>query len=274
MLDAIWSVDGEGDRSMVFQVATQGAFRHSAIVHWMANRFPQRHQTRNWRKTACYQTGLGREMALGMEPSLTQEFWDHVYHNRRDTVSWFQIKPQISLELISVAEIEKSDAIIDVGGGASTLVDRLIQGGYTDITVLDLSAQALKYTQTRVSEEDKKKISFLVADITKFDPRGKTYQLWHDRAVFHFLSDPADRIAYVHNLVRSLSPGGYLLIGTFAIGGVEQCSGMDIVQYNLEKMQSELGPRFSVVEERSEIHITPVGTQQPFWYGLFKFAEP
>ena len=213
-------------------------------------------------------------MALGMEPSLTQEFWDHVYDNRRDTVSWFQNKPQISLELISVAEIEKSDAIIDVGGGASTLVDWLIQGGYTDITVLDLSAQALKYTQTRVSEEDKKKISFLVADITKFGPRGKTYQLWHDRAVFHFLSDPADRIAYVHNLVRSLSPGGYLLIGTFAIGGVEQCSGMDIVQYNLEKMQSELGPRFSVVEERPEIHITPAGTQQPFWYGLFKFAEP
>ena len=197
-----------------------------------------------------------------------KEHWDHVYQDKSALeVSWYQQKPALSLGMIKHTEVAKTSAIIDIGGGASTLVDCLLSDGFTNISVLDISANALRQAQQRLGSKADN-IHWLVTDITSFIAAAK-FDLWHDRAVFHFLTENADRLAYVSVLKRSLQPGGHVIMAAFAIGGPVKCSGLDIVQYDANKLCNELGAEFKLVEEASEIHLTPAGKEQKF--GYFRF---
>jgi SAM-dependent methyltransferase len=196
--------------------------------------------------------------------------WETVYEQKSPLeVSWYQHEPQLSLELIHNTGIAQEAAIIDVGGGASVLVDRLLESSYRNVSVLDLSAKALVHAQTRMGEMSRR-ATWIEADITTFAP-SIGYDLWHDRAVFHFLTDEADRRKYVEVLQQSLKPGGHLIIAAFAIGGPTQCSGLEIVQYDAEKLSDTLGAPFRLVEERTESHITPAMKEQKFVY--FRFIK-
>ena len=183
-------------------------------------------------------------------------------------VSWYQKEPKLSLELIRCTHVASNDAIIDVGCGASVLVDHLCKECFTNLAVLDISENALASTKKRLGDSAKS-IEWFVADITQFDAPHK-FSLWHDRAVFHFLTDHSDRKNYVKTLKNSLRPEGHLIIATFAIGGPEKCSGLEIVQYDSEKMIAELGDNFKLVEERKEVHITPANKEQKFNFFLFR----
>jgi len=194
--------------------------------------------------------------------------WENVYESKSAlNVSWFQEDPKLSLELIRSTNLTPDAAIIDVGGGASRLVDKLCAEGFTNITVLDLAAKALSISEQRLAEKACE-VEWLVEDVTAFNPPHQ-YALWHDRAVFHFLTEKADRDKYVDVLKRALQPGGHLIIMAFAIGGPEKCSGLDIVQYDAEKIQSELGRDFELRESGEEKHITPAGGEQKFAYFHF-----
>ena len=196
--------------------------------------------------------------------------WEAVYEQKSPLdVSWYQSDPQLSLALIQSTGITPEAALIDVGGGASLLVDRLLDSGYRNVSVLDLSAKALAYAQKRLNEMSQR-ATWIEADITAFAP-SVSYDLWHDRAVFHFLTDAEDRSKYVEVLKQSVKPGGHLIIAAFAIGGPTQCSGLDIVQYDAEKLSERLGEQFQLVEERTELHITPAKKEQQFSY--FRFIK-
>jgi len=191
--------------------------------------------------------------------------WEKVYSNKSALeVSWFQQKPRLSLRLIKNSRLEPAAAIIDVGGGASTLVDHLCEAGYTDIAVLDISGQALAQSRLRLAEQTCH-VDWYEADVTSFQPP-RQFSLWHDRAVFHFLTEKADRQKYMEVLCRALKPGGHVVIMTFAMNGPKKCSGLDIVQYNAEKMNAELGKGFVLLESGHETHLTPAGNQQKFAY--------
>jgi len=189
--------------------------------------------------------------------------WDDVYNNKSpDDVSWFQQDPATSLRMISDTGVEFDAAIIDVGGGASVLVDRLLDEGYNNLSVLDISNSSLQHAQQRLGERAKN-ISWIAADVTKFLPP-RQYRVWHDRAVFHFLTQKSDRQKYVVSLKNSIPVGGHVLISTFAIGGPEKCSGLDIVQYDAQKLLGQLGGHFTLNNETTETHITPGGGEQKF----------
>jgi SAM-dependent methyltransferase len=191
--------------------------------------------------------------------------WEEVYQTRSiQEVSWYQHKPELSLQLIAQTGITKDDAIIDVGGGASTLVDYLLEAGYSNVAVLDISAHALRHAQQRLGNQASN-VTWLVSDITEFTPPVR-YSLWHDRAVFHFLTNKFDRERYLAVLKQSLQPGGHLIIAAFGIGGPTQCSGLDIVQYDADKLARELGTGFDLVEEKAEAHQTPDSREQKFGY--------
>ena len=194
--------------------------------------------------------------------------WENVYSNKSPLeVSWYQQEPSLSLQLIRDAEIAHDAPIIDVGGGASLLVDRLCAGGYTNIAVLDVSARALALARLRLADKACG-VKWYEADVTEFDPP-QQFSIWHDRAVFHFLTTKEDRNRYVEVLKRALLPGGQLVIMTFAIDGPKKCSGLDIVQYDVEKMQTELGDGFELVKTGYEVHMTPAGKGQQFAYFHF-----
>lgn len=195
--------------------------------------------------------------------------WDTVYEGKADNeVSWYQSKPELSLKLIADSGVSRSDSIIDVGGGASMLVDYLVQDGFENITVLDISGAALRVAQKRLGE-NAKSVDWIEADITQFQC-AQTFDLWHDRAVFHFLTQASDRKKYVDLLHQAIRPGGHLIIAAFAIDGPEKCSGLDIVQYDAVKLSRELGEAFILVEQEDEMHITPGGKVQAFGYYRFK----
>lgn len=196
--------------------------------------------------------------------------WDKVYQDKSPLeVSWYQGKPALSLELIEHTGIAKTDAVIDIGGGASTLVDYLLEDGYSNLSVLDISAKALTHAQQRLGPRAQR-VQWVISDITEFNPPVQ-YALWHDRAVFHFLTDPADRQRYVSALQNGLQHGGHLIMAAFAIGGPLKCSGLDIEQYDAEKLGRELGPAFELEEERAESHRTPDGREQKFGYFRYRF---
>ncbi len=198
--------------------------------------------------------------------------WNDAYEGKSEsTVSWFQKKPECSLELINHSGVPRSGTLIDVGGGASLLVDYLIRDGFTDITVLDISHVALCTAQARLGER-KKLISWIEADITLFQTT-EQFDLWHDRAVFHFLTQASERKRYINLLHQSIKPGGHVIIATFAIGGPKKCSGLNIVQYDATKLSQELGEIFTLIEQKDELHITPSGHKQAFGYYHFKREE-
>ena len=196
--------------------------------------------------------------------------WEKVYRGKSPhEVSWFQENPALSLRLIEETRIVLDAPIIDVGGGASLLVGKLCEEGYTDIGVLDVSASALAHAKDRLADKTCA-VNWYEADVTSFKPP-KQFALWHDRAVFHFLTSEADRDSYVRVLKKALRPGGHLIIMAFAIDGPVKCSGLDIVQYDADKLKVALGPGFELVETGYEMHITPTGNQQKFAY--FRFTR-
>lgn len=198
-----------------------------------------------------------------------KQHWEKVYADKSSLkVSWYQAEPTLSLELISNTRIAKDASIIDVGGGSSVLVDYLLQNGYQNISVLDLSTKALNHAQQRLAKLAAQ-VNWITADITEFTPP-QSYDLWHDRAVFHFLTSEQDQKQYVEVLKNSTKPGAHIIIASFAIGGPDKCSGLDIVQYDADKLCAVLGAEFSLVEEHSERHITPAKQEQKFNYYRFQ----
>jgi len=201
----------------------------------------------------------------------TKSHWETVYLQKAPPeLSWFQQEPGLSLSLISNTRLGRDTALIDVGGGCSRLVDYLCDDGYTDISVLDVSANALAHAQQRLAHKADG-VNWYEEDVTRFQPP-RRFALWHDRAVFHFLTSFEDRERYITVLNKAVEPNGHIIIMTFAIGGPRKCSGLDIVQYDVEKMTKTLGPGFSLVEAGEEMHRTPSGRQQKFAYFRFRAA--
>ncbi len=199
-----------------------------------------------------------------------KDHWENVYKDKSpQEVSWYVTEPVLSMQMIHNSLLALDSPIIDVGGGASVLVDRLCLEGYSCVSVLDISANALACARNRLGDRAAS-VEWYEDDVTCFNPPHQ-YSLWHDRAVFHFLTDEADRRSYVGVLQRALEPRGHVIIAAFAIGGPTQCSGLDIVQYDAEKLQAELGDAFELVEESSELHITPANKEQEFAY--FRFVR-
>lgn len=198
-----------------------------------------------------------------------QAHWEGVYAKKRETeVSWFQENPAPSLELIVQVGAHHSSAIIDIGGGASRLVDHLINRGFEDVTVLDLSEAALEATRVRVGHRAAQ-VHWIVADATAWEPV-KAYDIWHDRATFHFLTEDRDRAAYVARLGRALKVGGYAIIATFALDGPERCSGLPVVRYDALSLGRTLGHAFELVDSRRHAHATPWGSDQSFQFSVFR----
>ena len=200
--------------------------------------------------------------------SVSKEHWEKVYQSKSpDEVSWYQQSPVLSLQLIENTHLAFNAPIIDVGGGASTLVDELCDAGYSNIGVLDVSANALAHAKHRCASKTCT-VEWYEKDITCFKPPHR-FALWHDRAVFHFLTSRSDRESYIEVLKQSIEPGGHIIIMTFAIDGPKKCSGLDIVQYDADKLKSELGPGFGLIESGFDVHLTPAGNQQKFAYFRF-----
>lgn len=198
----------------------------------------------------------------------TRQHWEDVYSERReDQVSWFQERPEQSLELIN-ASVPRSSSLIDVGGGTSRLVDRLLDAGYEDITVLDIAESALAQAKRRLGAASAK-VSWTLADITRWMPE-RRYDLWHDRAVFHFLTEPGERAAYVRAMQAALKRDGISIIGTFAPDGPERCSGLPVVRYSPESLAAELGRAFTLLDWRLKAHATPSGAVQHFQFSRFR----
>lgn len=198
-----------------------------------------------------------------------QEHWEKAYQGKDETqLSWFQQTPAQSLEWIESTGIAKDARIIDVGGGTSRLVDFLIERGYQNITVLDLAEHALELTRQRLPQDVSSKVNWIRADIMEWEPE-QAYDLWHDRAVFHFLTEGHDREAYKQRLCRGLKPGGHLIIGTFALDGPQRCSGLPVRRYSPESLAAELGDEFELIESAGEAHRTPRDVVQHFQYSRF-----
>lgn len=198
-----------------------------------------------------------------------KEQWENVYTTKSTTaVSWFQEHAALSLQFIKSSALHTDALIIDVGGGASTLVDDLINVNYFNISVLDISAAALAVAQKRL-EQKSSSVRWIVGDITSVALPENHYDLWHDRAVFHFLTDAKDRQRYVAQLTKALKPGGQLIISTFAEKGPQQCSNLPVVRYSPESLNREFGGAFTLQEHTLETHVTPFETQQEFVYCRF-----
>ena len=196
----------------------------------------------------------------------SKEHWEKVYTTRTtDAVSWFQPHADLSLGLIEATGVSHDAAIIDVGGGASTLVDDLLANGYTDLSVLDLSAAALAAAQRRLGLRAAK-VQWIEADVTKADLPARRFDVWHDRAVFHFLTSAEDRAAYVQAVFRAVKPGGHVIVATFAEDGPNQCSGLPVMRYRAGELHAEFGEAFLLLSHRKEAHHTPSGTVQQFVY--------
>jgi 2-polyprenyl-3-methyl-5-hydroxy-6-metoxy-1,4-benzoquinol methylase len=195
-----------------------------------------------------------------------KEHWERIYSTKSpDSVSWFQERAEQSLRIIRETGSPRSVAVIDVGGGASVLVEDLLNDGYSDITVLDLSAAALDTARKRLDQRAKE-IKWIEADITNADLPYHAYDIWHDRAVFHFLTSTEQRRAYVDAVMRSVKPGGHVIVATFAEDGPMQCSGLPIVRYSAGELHAEFGAAFTLLQHEKEEHHTPFGTTQKFVY--------
>lgn len=194
-----------------------------------------------------------------------RQHWESVYSNKAtDEVSWFQPHASSSLRLIEGCA-DTNAHIIDVGGGASVLVDGLLDAGYRNLTVLDLAESALAASRQRLGARAAS-VQWIAADITQAELPAAHYDVWHDRAVFHFLTDPADRARYVAQVLKSVKPGGHVIVAAFGPGGPLQCSGLDVVRYVPDTLHAEFGAPFRLLGHESEIHRTPTGKEQEFVY--------
>jgi SAM-dependent methyltransferase len=192
--------------------------------------------------------------------------WDSIYSEKApDGVSWYRPHLETSLTLIERATASTSASIIDVGAGESTLVDDLLVRGYRDVTVLDISQTALEVMRRRLGP-DADRVHWIEADVTQVELAPRRYSVWHDRAVFHFLTAEEERRRYVERVARAVRPGGHVIVSTFGPEGPKKCSGLDVVRYDAEALHDEFGVRFHLVESREETHQTPFGTTQQFLY--------
>jgi len=199
--------------------------------------------------------------------------WEHVYRTKLPTqVSWYQLHALRSLDLIRRVSPPPDGAIIDVGGGASTLIDDLLNAGYHDVTVLDLSATALAKTRSRLGAQAGS-VRWIEADILDAQLPKAGYSVWHDRAVFHFLTAPADRARYVAQVRRAVRSGGFVLVATFADDGPTRCSGLEVARYSPAALHAEFGAPFTLMSSEREEHITPAGARQAFVYCLYRIDE-
>jgi SAM-dependent methyltransferase len=199
------------------------------------------------------------------------DHWDAAYSTRGvEGMSWYQAVPGVSLELIDTLDVPLDAAVIDVGGGASFLVDELLARGYSDVTVLDLSGVALEAVRRRLPAEAS--VRFVHADLLEWEP-DRRYDLWHDRAAFHFLVAASDRDRYVATLRRAVKPGGKVIVGTFAKDGPKMCSGLPVNRYSAAGLEAALGDAYDVLETRREGHVTPRGAVQPFTWVAGPFGR-
>jgi SAM-dependent methyltransferase len=200
----------------------------------------------------------------------TKAHWEAVYRDRLATdVSWYQREPRLSLRMIDDAGLNHDAAVIDVGGGASVLVDRLIDKGFTDLTVLDVSSRALAQARERLGARADR-VAWLVTDVTRYRPE-RLFDLWHDRAAFHFLTAAEDRARYVAVLDEAVKADGRVVIAAFAPDGPRQCSGLPIVRYDGPALAAALGPGYRLEDEARETHLTPAGREQRF--GFYRFRR-
>jgi SAM-dependent methyltransferase len=195
-----------------------------------------------------------------------QTHWERIYTEKApDAVSWYRPHLETSLGLIERISPDRSASIIDVGGGESTLVDDLLTRGYENITILDISQTAIDANRKRLGMASER-VKWLVADICKIDLDPSVYDVWHDRAVFHFLAEARDRAAYVGQVARAVKRGGHVIVSTFGPEGPVKCSGLDVVRYDAQSLHREFGVNFRLVESSKELHQTPFGTVQQFLY--------
>jgi SAM-dependent methyltransferase len=198
-----------------------------------------------------------------------QAHWENVYQTKGERdVSWFQETPEVSLDLIRATGAGTAASIVDIGGGASRLADALLDEGYRAVTVLDLSDKALATSRARLGARAEQ-VSWLVADVTNWQPAG-TFDIWHDRAAFHFLTEPRDRLAYGECVRKAVCPGGHVIIGTFALDGPERCSGLPVVRHDHTTIGEVLGSSFKLAESRRHEHNTPGGAIQRFQFSRFR----
>lgn len=192
--------------------------------------------------------------------------WEHIYGTKAaNQVSWYRPHLETSLAFIERAAGRQTARIIDVGGGESTLVDDLLARGYTGVSVLDISQTALEATQARLGQIAER-VEWVAADVTKAALPANAYDVWHDRAVFHFLTGAAERAAYVERVERCVKPGGHVIVGTFGLEGPQKCSGLTVQRYDADSLHGEFGKRFRLIDSLKELHQTPFGTTQQFLY--------
>jgi trans-aconitate methyltransferase len=207
-----------------------------------------------------------------MNADARRDHWETVYDAKAFTdVSWFQPRPERSLQLVERTAVGRDDAIIDIGGGASTLVDHLLDDGFTDITVLDVAGKSLEQAQERLGERAAD-VEWIVSDVTTFQP-ARTWLLWHDRAALHFLVDAQDQARYVDVLKTALAPGGHVVLAMFGPDGPLECSGLEIRRYSIDMVEDLLGPEFLLQCQELENHMTPMGSNQQFLYSCWTRRE-
>lgn len=196
----------------------------------------------------------------------TQTHWDKIYTQKApDQVSWYRPHLEASLALVEQAGSGPFASIIDVGAGESTLVDDLLARGYSNVTVLDISQAAIAASRKRLGDTAEH-VRWLVADITQAELEPSAYDVWHDRAVFHFLTTAADRRAYVRQVVRAVRRGGHVIVSAFGPEGPTRCSGLDVVRYDAKSLHAEFGASFRLISSSRQLHETPFGTTQRFLY--------
>jgi 2-polyprenyl-3-methyl-5-hydroxy-6-metoxy-1,4-benzoquinol methylase len=198
-----------------------------------------------------------------------REHWDAVYASKGEAeVSWFQDTPEPSLELLRLVGARPSSALVDIGGGASRLVDNLVAAGFEDLTVLDLSEAALAAARARLGQKAGK-VTWIASDVTQWRP-SRTYDIWHDRAALHFLTEPTDQAAYARTLSEALRPGGHAIIASFALDGPERCSGLPVRRHSAESLGALLGTDFVLIDSRRHAHVTPWQSVQSFQFSTFR----
>lgn len=203
----------------------------------------------------------------------TKKHWEEIYESKApEDVSWFQRQPTISLDLIRRVAPRTDAAIIDVGGGASTLVDSLLSQGYSRVTVSDISAAALRHARSRLGAAAAS-VTWRCADVLDDDLPAGAFDVWHDRAVFHFLTSRADRQRYVAQVERAVRPNGHVIVATFAENGPRRCSGLKVVRYSARELHAAFGARFELIDTIREEHLTPGGTTQAFQYCLCAYRS-
>ncbi len=196
-------------------------------------------------------------------------YWNDVYTTKpAETVSWFQDDPMPSLKMIAQTGLGTGASIVDIGGGASVLIDRLLDRGYANLSVLDISQTGLAVAQKRLGARAEH-VTWVTQDVTAWRPPRNAFSIWHDRAVLHFLVEEADRGAYRCALDRGVRAGGFVILAPFALSGPERCSGLPVKRYSAELLQAELGPGYDLIDQQPQTHVTPAGNRQDFIWCLF-----